>query len=66
MVVGGQDRAEAEEALEDGEEEEEEDTTTALVKFTIRGYAQRNRDTPLSFYKCLNGVTTYLKTLNPQ
>ena len=38
MVVGGQDRAEAEEALEDGEEEEEEDTTTALVKFTIRGY----------------------------
>ncbi len=48
MVAGGQDPAEAEEGLEDGEEEEEEDTTTALVKFTLGG--KKEKDTIIPFY----------------
>lgn len=47
MVAGGQDPAEVEEGLEDVEEEEEEDTTTALVKFSLGGY--KERDTIIHF-----------------
>lgn len=50
MAAGGQDLAEAEEDLEDGEEEEEEDTTTAPVKVTVRGHAERITDTPFFFF----------------
>lgn len=42
MVAEGLDLAEAEEGLEDGEEEEGEATTTALVKFTLTGYKERD------------------------
>lgn len=45
MVAGGLDPAEAEEGLADGEEAEEEDTATALVKFTLRGYKERYKNT---------------------
>ena len=42
MVAGGLDPAEAVEGA-DGEEEEEEDTTTAMVKFTLGEYKERDK-----------------------